>query len=110
MSLTVRLPRRRIQILISTNGRNEGLLGVARRRRQEGLKRARFRGTPSETPRHAEESLVVCPLASVVSGPVEGESNCHENSHVMPSNESLTTNHPKGPAPCIHYDGQINPQ
>jgi hypothetical protein len=42
MSLTVRLPRRR---------------------RQEGLKRARFRGTPSETPRHAEESLVVCPLA-----------------------------------------------
>ena len=66
MSLTVRLPRRRIQILISTNGRNEGLLGVARRRRQEGLKRARFRGTPSETPRHAEESLVVCPLALFV--------------------------------------------
>jgi hypothetical protein len=62
MSLTVRLPRRRIQILISTNGRNEGLLGVARRRRQEGLKRARFRGTPSETPRHAEESLAVRPL------------------------------------------------
>jgi len=57
MSLTVRLPRRRIQILISTNGRNEGLLGVA-----EGLKRARFRGTPSETPRHAEESLAVRPL------------------------------------------------
>ena len=56
------LPRRRIQILISTNGRNEGLLGVARRRRQEGLKRARFRGTPSETPRHAEESLAVRPL------------------------------------------------
>ena len=68
MSLTVRLPRRRIQILISTNGRNEGLLGVARRRRQEGLKRARFRGTPSETPRHAEESLVVCPLATDPSG------------------------------------------
>ena len=42
---------------------------MARRRRQEGLKRARFRGTPSETPRHAEESLAVRPLRELPGGP-----------------------------------------